>query len=79
MAYTLAQLQVLENAIATGSKEVVYGDKKVTYNSLDDMLRVKRMMEAQLYPGNIPVRRKYADYDKGIKNQEIDNLNEYPG
>lgn len=48
MSYTVAQLQALEAAIAQGVTKVRYVDKEVTYRSLDEMLRIRDDMKAQL-------------------------------
>lgn len=48
MAWTSAQLAALETAIATGTKTVTYQDKTVTYHSLDEMLRLRAQMKAEL-------------------------------
>jgi hypothetical protein len=46
--YTLENLQTLKEAIATGAKEVWYGNKRVQYRSLDEMIRIKNDMEKEL-------------------------------
>ena len=66
MAFTLEQYNSLIEAIATGANSVRYGDKTVTYNSLNDMIKVKHLMEAELFPTRKPVKNKLAVYDKGI-------------
>lgn len=48
MAYTLEQYNALTAAIAEGVMVVEYGDKKVQYRSLDEMIRIKNLMEADL-------------------------------
>lgn len=48
MAYTLQQLNQLKAAIADGALTVKYGDKQTTYRSLDEMIRIKDMMEGEL-------------------------------
>lgn len=48
MAFTLTQLQALEEAIANGSRVVKYADKEVQYFSLDEMLRLRRIMRKEL-------------------------------
>lgn len=50
--YTLEQYTAISNAIAEGVLEVHYGDKKVIYRSLSDMLRIQSLMYAQLFPCN---------------------------
>ena len=48
MAFSLDQYQKLLDAIASGVRTVNYGDKSVTYQSLDEMVRVMKLMEQQL-------------------------------
>lgn len=48
MAWTSAQLSALENAIAQGTLTVEYADKRVTYRSLDDMLKLRDLMRREL-------------------------------
>ncbi len=50
MAYTQTQLDTLNTAIAEGALIVWYGDKRVEYRSLNEMLRIKEIMEAELRP-----------------------------
>jgi hypothetical protein len=48
MAYTQSEVDALKQAIATGALSVRHGDKSVTYNSLADMIKALRIMEAEL-------------------------------
>lgn len=66
MAYTLEQLETLEAAIASGTRIVRYGDKEVTYQSLDAMRSLRRDMMAEL--GLLPMtnRKFYARHNKGL-------------
>ena len=48
MAYTLEQLQTLEDAIAQGARDVMYGDKRVSYRTLDEMIKIRDMMRVEL-------------------------------
>lgn len=67
MAYTLIQYQVISDAIATGALTVHYGDKTVTYRSLDDMIRIQTIMKNELFPELNPNNgRKFASFSKGI-------------
>lgn len=69
MAYTLAQYQILSSAIATGALEVNYGDKKVVYRSLNEMIRIQVMMKNELFPSqNTNNGRKFASFSKGTNN-----------
>jgi len=75
MAYTLDQYQQLVAAIAQGALTVKYADKEVTYQSLNNMLRVKRQMEIELNlsPGNGSTRR-YAQFQTGLNHNCPDNF-----
>lgn len=69
MAYTQQHYDLLTAAIAQGALKVEYSDKKVEYRSLNDMLRIKKAMEAEL--GLTPDNnggRKFASFSKGIDN-----------
>ena len=48
MAFTQAQLDALEAAIATGALRVTYQDKSVQYHSLEDMLLLREAMRREL-------------------------------
>lgn len=49
MAWSSAQLKALEDAIANGSLMVQYGDKRVQYRSLDEMLKLREIMKREIY------------------------------
>ena len=42
MAYTEAQLQALETALAKGERRVSFGDKTVEYRSVDELMAAIR-------------------------------------
>jgi len=48
MAFTQLQYDALNDAISQGALIVEYGDKRVTYRSLDEMIRIKGLMEQDL-------------------------------
>lgn len=48
MAWTQAQLDALDEAIAQGALSVKYQDRVVTYRSLKEMLAVREMIRRQL-------------------------------
>ena len=56
----------LVKAIAIGAKEVWYGDQRVEYRSLDEMLRLKAIMETDLGI-NKANKRLYAKFSKGLE------------
>lgn len=66
--YTLLQYNSLSEAIASGATEVSYGDKKVVYRSLEDMLRLQIEMERCLFPQNNANKnngRRFVSFSKG--------------
>ena len=79
--YTLEQYIILSEAIATGALKVHYGDKDVEYRSLDDMLRIQKIMCDQLFPAqNKNNGRVYSAFSKGVQNpysSEWRNRNRY--
>lgn len=68
MAYTLEQLEKLEAAIASGVETVRYGDKTVTYHSLDQMRALRDEMRSSLGVsggnGTAQSRTTYATFDR---------------
>lgn len=69
--YTLEQYNTLKAAVAQGALMVQYADKRVQYRSLDEMLSILKMMEAELGIGSGAVTfqgtRRVAQFDKGIQ------------
>lgn len=59
-------LSTLEAAIATGTRDVYYGDKRVSYRTLDEMLRIRDIMRAEL--GVTPTAKRviYPQHSKGL-------------
>lgn len=66
-SWTIADLQMLEKAIAQGALRVKYADKEIEYRSLDDMLRLADLMRKDLGTVNPNAGRKYADFNKGLQ------------
>ena len=65
--FTQDQLDTLNAAIAQGALIVEYADKKVQYRSLDDMIRTRDLMQAELNPPqNPPTGRHYATFSNGL-------------
>lgn len=71
--YTIDQLTTLEAAIATGALEVSYGDKKVRYQDLNDMLRLRYLMRDELGL-NATKGRLFASFSKGFYDCNTPNL-----
>lgn len=66
--FTIEMFNTLTAAIATGTYSVQYGNKMVTYKSLDEMLRIRGLMAAEL--GLLPSTkdsRTYGEFSKGLK------------
>ncbi|MFT4061088.1 MAG: hypothetical protein QM642_01885 [Edaphocola sp.] len=62
--FTIEEYNQLNKAMAQGALTVEYGDKKVTYRSLDDMLRIKAAMAAELGLGNAGGNRRIGQFSK---------------
>lgn len=59
MAYTQAQYDALQNAMATGALTVRYADgRTVTYRSFDEMKAILDVMAAEM--GTIPRKTNYS-------------------
>ncbi len=64
-AFTLANYATLLAAIAQGAKSVEYADKKIEYNSMDEMLRLLAIMRSELNPSSKPPRIRHTAYTSG--------------
>jgi hypothetical protein len=64
MAYTQTDVDKLKAAIATGAREVWYGDKRVAYRSLTEMKEVLSTMEAEVSGKKVSRRRRIV-FSKG--------------
>ncbi|KSW22772.1 MULTISPECIES: hypothetical protein [unclassified Pseudomonas] len=67
MAYTLEQYEALKAAIAEGALSVRFADRSVTYRSVDEMIRILRLMESDLgLNANSNGTRRFASFSKGF-------------
>lgn len=48
MAFSESQLTALESAIAQGALSVQYADRRITYHSLAEMIRLRDTMRSEL-------------------------------
>jgi len=65
MAYTQAQHDALEAAVAAGVLTVRHSDgKTVTYRSQAEMIQLLESMRSELGTGT--VKRRYVSYSKGL-------------
>jgi hypothetical protein len=69
MAWTQPQLDALKDAIAQGALTVKYADKEVTYRSLDEMMRIKAVMEKEINASSTGSSRNIkVGFSKGLYN-----------
>ena len=67
MAFTIEQYQALQAAIAEGALSVRYADKGVTYRSLDEMIRILKLMANDLgIDANNGGGRRFTSFSKGF-------------
>ncbi|MGL4478794.1 MAG: phage head-tail joining protein [Aeromonas veronii] len=66
MAYTQAQLDALDAAIASGALSVRYADQQVTYRSLQEMQAIRDKMAAALDPSKKNFGSRYLSGSKGL-------------
>lgn len=68
MAYTNADREALERALAKGERRVTFGDKTVEYRSVDELREALREINTQLArdQGRTPVRQIRVTTDKGL-------------
>lgn len=72
-AFTEENLELLEQAIVEGVKNVKYSDKEIEYRTLDEMMRIRNLMRKALCKssdktgkGLFGGRRINAIHDKGL-------------
>jgi hypothetical protein len=67
MAWTQAQLDAIEAAIAGGELTVHFGDRSVTYRSMDDLLKARAVIKDALasQSGTAPDRSSLVKTSKG--------------
>jgi hypothetical protein len=67
MAFTQAQLDALDEAIASGTLRVKYADKEVTYRSLAEMMQLRDFMARKLGQKEEGASRVYLTTSKGME------------
>lgn len=68
ITYTQADLDAITKAIATGAEEVVIGDRKIKYRSLEKMKTIQREIKEYLEGSSVPSEspnRITASFSKG--------------
>lgn len=56
----------LEAAIVAGVREVYYGDKRVVYRNLDEMMRIRDMAARVLGLWQAGDSRQFAEFGSGL-------------
>lgn len=65
MAWTIEQYNALNDAIAQGVTQVMYGNKLVIYRSVNEMLQLRNLMREELELNEAP-KRLFAKHSKGL-------------
>lgn len=66
MAWTLADLEKLDKAIASGANSVRFQDKSITYNSPAEMMAIRNEIARSLRPRTRRGRARNFETDKGL-------------
>jgi len=68
MAWTIADVDMLKAAIAAGgiARSITFSDQSVTFHSVDDMLKLLAMMQADVTVTEGGSRTRYAATSKGV-------------
>lgn len=68
MAWTQTDIDTLQAAIAAGGavKSMTIGDRTVTFNTIDDMLKLLSVMQASVTTAAGTSRTRYAATSKGV-------------
>lgn len=67
MSWTTADLEALNKSIAMGATSVRYADRTVQYRSLEEMMKIRRLMMDELgLPGALKGELHRLNYSKGI-------------
>lgn len=68
MAWTQEQLDALDLAIAGGELTVRYGERSVTYRSIDEMLKIRGLMQDSVNADTVGLteRFSFASPSKGL-------------
>jgi hypothetical protein len=68
MAWTAADLETIERAIADGGgvRALAFSDQSITFSSLDEMLKLRASIKNELAATSYPPRNiRYVVVDKG--------------
>lgn len=73
MAWTQEQLDAIEAAIADGSLEVEYRDRRVKYRSLDEMFKIRNMIRDALGITEGRTTRILGEFSRGHNSEDDEN------
>ena len=67
MAVTQADIDALTRAIASGERQVAIGGQQVTYRSIDDLIKARKVLTDELaaQDGSAPKARQFRLYYAG--------------
>lgn len=66
MAWTESDIEVIERAISSGTLSVQFGDRSVTYRSINDLIKARNAMKSAINGSAVGgVRCTYASFSKG--------------
>lgn len=68
MAWTSADVTALERAIAAGqgARSITFADQTITFNTIDEMLKLRAVMLQELNANSGGSRTRYAATSKGV-------------
>jgi len=68
MAWTAADLVAIEKSIKNGTSRVRYADREITYRDLDELLKLRTIIQAELgVIANGGITHHYPKFSKGIQ------------
>lgn len=67
MAFSTAQLDAIESAIASGELVIEYEGKKVQYRSMADLLRARDLVRAELIASGVLAQPTVPRVSYGIR------------
>jgi len=68
MAWTTADLEAIEASIKNGTSRVRYADREITYRDLDELLKLRNLIQAELgVVANGGIGHHYPGFSKGIQ------------
>lgn len=68
MAWTQSDIDTLKAAIISrqGARSITFSDQSVTFDSIDDMLKLLAVMAAEVAGASTSSRTRYAATSKGV-------------